>query len=135
MPYTVRVRGVEIVCDALEDIDRLIERYGDESLAPTAGGAKASMGGGPPGAGAADLTLLRTMVSAGSLGVSSEQIGHMLNTKGKGIPNALQRWAIRIGITEHADGQVFDSARPQGARGWKLKDGALAVAKTVLGQA
>jgi len=131
MPYIVRVRGVEIVCESLDELDELVERYGSDSA--EGGGASSRLrrsSGGPPGASASDVALLRAMAEGGAQGVSSEQIGHMLGTQGKGIPPALSRWAVRMGIS--TDGDAFDAARPGGARGWRLKSGVLAVAKGVL---
>jgi hypothetical protein len=131
MAYTVRVRGVEIVCETLEDIDQLIERYGGTAGMSAQPFHAPPQLGGPAGVAAADATLLQALVSAGQQGVSSESIGHMLGTKGKGIPPALQRWAARVGIARTEDGDVWEPARPQGARGWRLKNGSLAVARTL----
>ena len=133
MSYAVRVRGVEIICESLEDVDRLIERYGGAPGSPSSPDLASTMArGGPSGVAAHDLAVLHALINAGTQGVTSESIGHMLGTKGKGIPPALRRWAMRIGIAQNEDGDALEAARPQGARGWRLKDGSLAVARTIL---
>lgn len=131
MAIVVRIRGVEVVCESLDDLDSILERYGSSPDGAIV--SPASRNGSGRGTGA-DTALLRALVEAGSTGISSQMIGDMLGTRGKGVPPALQKWGVRVGLAQ-GDGKPFDPARPQGGRGWKLKEGAMSVARHLLGQA
>jgi hypothetical protein len=126
--YIVRVRGVEIVCDDLDAVDELVGRYGSEGTAPPKRKAVA-----PSGA-AADTALLKDLVEAGSTGLSSQKIGHMIGARGKGVPTALKRWALRIGLAQDEQKLPLEAARPQGGRGWRLQDGGMSIARQLLEQ-
>lgn len=131
MSYIVRIRGVEVVCESLDDVDQIIDRYGGTANETAA----RSVNHGAPVANvgtASDVALLRSMVNAGTGGLLSETIGQMLGKKGKGIPPALFRWAMRVGISQTDTGDALEATRPQGARGWRLREGALTVAKEIL---
>jgi hypothetical protein len=135
MAYTVRVRGVEIMCDTLDDLDAIVDRYGSTDEAPTSrlatgtkNGSASSASGGKGG----DNTLLKTLVEAGTAGVRSTVIGHMISAKGKGFTPALRRWAVRVGFTDAESNFPLEQARPDGARGWRLKEGALVMARDLV---
>ena len=129
MAYIVRVRGVEIVCESLDDVDTIVDRYGGESAAP----AKRPASTAPSGP-AGDTALLLELVQASTTGLSSQKIGHMIGARGKGMPNALKRWAVRVGLTQDESNFPLEAARPDGGRGWRLKDGMVSVARHLLGQ-
>lgn len=129
MAYIVRIRGVEVVCETLDQLDEIVERYGGEG-APAA--PKRANGGaaGPAG----DAALLRELVNVGSTGLGSQTIGEMIGARGKGVPVALKRWALRVGLTQDESNFPLEPARPQGGRGWRLNDGAITIARHLLGQ-
>ncbi len=136
MAYTVRVRGVEIICDTLDDLDAIVERYGSEGEAPSVHAAAAAASrNGSSGAAlsgrSADVALLQTLLEAGNTGVKSEAIGHMIKARGKGFAPALTRWATRVGFSDAESNFPLEPARPEGARGWRLKDGAMVMAKAL----
>jgi len=133
MTFTVRVRGIEIVCESLEDVDAIIDRYGSAEGAdvrPIIGSSNGSATRGNRGGG--DMALLRQFIEAGSTGVTSTVIGQMLGTAGKGVPPALQRWGIRIGLAENQASLPLEQARPKGARGWRLNEGGMITAREIV---
>lgn len=133
MGYKVRVRGVEIECDSLDDVDDLVERYGNasESVPLPRGAAPATPrnSGSNSTGGTTDTALLKALVQSGPSGVTSSLIGGMLNAQRKGIPSALTAWASRVGLPDEA----CVAARPGGKRGWRLNEGALVGAREILG--
>ena len=84
------------------------------------------------GSEAGDVALLRELAQVGSTGLSSQMIGEMIGARGKGVPGALKRWAVRVGLVQDEGNFPLEAARPQGARGWRLKDGAVSVARHLL---
>jgi hypothetical protein len=136
MTYTVRVRGIEIVCDSLDDVDAIIDRYGLAGDVPL-GRQSSSISNGGSSSGSqrtpsGDMTLLRELVEAGSVGVKSLVIGQMLSASGRGMGPALDRWAERVGLKQPGNVSPLEVARPEGKRGWRLNSGGLIVAKDVL---
>jgi len=136
MGYLVRVRGVEIECATLDDVDELIERYGQIGQADSVrnsqraenSGARANPNAVVGGPGTTDKALLKQLVQSSEHGVSSGMIGGMLSAERKGIPTALSKWADRVGLPQDA----CIPSRPGGKRGWKLNEGALAAAREIL---
>ena len=129
MAYVARIRGVELICETLDDFDAVVERYGSEA-APHAGEHHVK-GKGHHG-GSSDTALLRALVQEDQSGVSSQKIGGMLGTRGKGVPPALRRWAVKVGLSQSESSSPFEAARPDGGRGWKLSAGAMEIAKVLL---
>ncbi len=124
----VRIRGIEVVCESLEELDRLIERYGDAEGVVVRSGATIQGAGGNPTTGAGiDLQLLRAFINAPG-GVLSGTVTGMLNARGKGIPGALKAWCARIHL---APGAV-EPASPGGKRGWRLTESGQEAAKVIL---
>lgn len=117
----VRVRGIEIVCDSLDELDAIIDRYGDGAAVRGPGSLSSNGGGGTTNV---DGALLRAFLSNPS-GVGSPTIQGMLKVQGKAISAALKAWAGRMNMP--VDG--FERANPGGRRGWKLNDGAIAAGK------
>jgi hypothetical protein len=136
MGYIVRVRGIEIECDTLDDLDAIVERYGasgsTERTPSRDENAGARENGGPAitGLSRTDTALLKQLVQNAGAGVPSSVIGGMLSAERKGIPGALARWAERVGLPNDA----CVTARPGGQRGWRLNDGALHAAREILGK-
>lgn len=123
----VRVRGVEIVCESLEELDQIIQRYGVEGAVRDGTGSIAVPSGGTAGAGGIDVKLLRQFVQ-NPAGIPSPTVAGMLKATGKGIPGALTAFAARM----HLAPDSFEKCNPGGRRGWKLTEPALAAAQAVL---
>lgn len=117
----VRVRGIEIVCDNLDELDAILDRYGDGAAVRSGGGATPTQGGGK----SVDERLLRAFMGSPS-GVPSPTITGLLKVNGKAIPAALAAWAGRMNLPN-----AFEKANPGGRRGWKLTDAAMAAARAV----
>jgi hypothetical protein len=129
MAITVRVRGIEVVCETLDDLDKIIERYGDTS-APPAGSAQAALAGShgvARKAAALDNGLLQAFAQAPG-GVQSKIVEGMLGVRGKAIRSALRIWAARV----HLSPDTIEKANPGGKRGWKLNESGIAAARTLL---
>lgn len=123
----VRIRGVEIVCESLEELDRLLERYG-EAGAITAGPQLPSpgrSGGAPP---SVDMTLLRALIGAPA-GIPSPTVQGMLGARGKGIATAFKAWCGRM----HLPPDAVEQANPRGKRGWRLTEAGQHAARAILG--
>ncbi len=131
MPYRVTVRGAEVVADSLDDLDALLERYGDEVAAAVDSSGR--IGGGAatlPRSGAnagKDGSLLKAFLDAGTAGVPSGIISQMVGgARGKALPPAMKRWAERVGLSGN---DVFQKAFPNGQRGWRLSESAQGAAR------
>lgn len=138
MPYTVRVLGVEVVCDSLEDVEKLIAKYGGGALEhkPPPSGRRGDGGRGVPGGlTARDAAVLDAVLEGGARGVPSEVLEGILGRRGKALPGALHEWAIRVGVARDQQANVFEVARIGSKRGWKLRTGALATARKIRGGA
>ena len=132
MTFTVRVRGIEIICESLDDVDAILDRYGSNEGTEVKPFIGSTNGAGARGGRCGDMALLRQFIEAGSTGVTSTVIGQMLGTAGKGVPPALQRWAIRIGLAESEASLPLEQARPKGARGWRLNEGGMITAREMI---
>src|SRR5688572_22583145 len=97
--YVVRVRGVEIVCETLDEINAIIERFGVEAtgVAGNSGAHMAKL----PNVRDHDGRLLRALVRS-SGGLPSSTVQGMLNVQGKAIPYALRDWAKRMRLPQDA---------------------------------
>ncbi len=132
MAFLVRVRGVEVVCETLEDVDVIVDRYGVEGTHQQEGfGLRRT--DRPAGPSARDRAVLKTLVEAGTKGVSSKVLEDMLGRKAKALPPALSAWAARQQVTHDPSVFPFEAARPDGKRGWRLSEGAMTTAKMILG--
>ncbi|HLY38565.1 MAG TPA: hypothetical protein VKU61_11050 [Candidatus Binatia bacterium] len=126
----VRVRGIEIVCESLEELDQLMERYGE--AAATNGAASMSVGGSlsthaGKKAVALDNGLLQAFAQSPT-GVQSKIVEGMLGIRGKAIRAALRAWATRV----HLSPDTIEKANPGGRRGWKLTSSGIAAAKALM---
>lgn len=139
--YEAKIKGVWVRCRNLEELDELLERYGsDDDTAsesvtppPVNGQRKNGGGGGGVQASALDTALLKELYAAGANGVKTKRIEGMIGSKGKALRAGLQRWAVRMKLAPDENTFPFENARPEGARGWKLSEGALSGAKLMLG--
>jgi hypothetical protein len=129
-----RIRGIEITDITLEELDDLIQRYGeDASTGPGLPSPKPGNGSGANGGSPQDRIILERFVAGGSNGVHTTELGHLLGKQGKGVKPALDRWAKRIKlVVEDNSGDPFEKARPDGDRGWRLRSALLPVAAALL---
>src|SRR5205823_1202674 len=118
-------RGVEVVCESLEELDALIARYGDAATPGRPGPAKAGRNGTGPAD--VDVALLRLLARSPS-GVVSKTIEGMLQVQGKAIRTALRAWAVRVNLSP----DTIEKANPGGRRGWRLTEGGMGAAKALM---
>lgn len=121
----VRVRGVEIECESLDELDAIIDRYGEGAPVRGANGL-AGLSVPTVGATNVDQALLRAFLNAPS-GLPSQAVQGMLHVKGKAIPGALKAWAVRV----HLPDDGFEKANPGGKRGWRLSDAGAGAARVL----
>jgi hypothetical protein len=129
----VRVRGVEVVCETMEELDQIIERYGDAGASPIgtllgpSQPAASSLNGAARKAAALDNGLLQAFVNSPA-GVQSKIVEGLLGIRGKAIPFALRAWAKRV----HIAPETIARANPGGKRGWKLNESGIAAARALM---
>jgi hypothetical protein len=139
--YKVRIGRLEIECETPEALDQLIARYGGGEEA-AGSGRPSSPSGGTNGGGVSagttpeqqrDYTLLKALVQAGESGVEAGIVSNLLGgAKGRSVPIAVKKWAVRVGLATNEENSVCVPARPGGQRGWRLGSGALGAAKLML---
>jgi len=136
MAFTARIRGVDISCDTLDDLEAILERFGaeqeprDNRAGPPSGRPDAPARSNGEAPADADAMLLRAFLSGGDAGIPASTIQNLLpRAAGRGMPIALQRWAIRVNIANEDGPAACVPARPGGGRGWKLTQGAMNVAQ------
>ena len=124
----MRIRGYDVTCDTLADLDALLGNASvdGETLSkapPKHGDAGERM----DSASASAIALLRTLVDKPT-GIESTVVSEMLGTRGRGMPGAMTRWARDLRLPE----EPLSETRIGSARGYKLKEGALATAREIL---
>jgi hypothetical protein len=142
-PKTVKVRGLAIEVGSWEELDEVLRRYGNEGGHPNSSASK----GAPAAAkdekrtengshtnGASedhDMTLLRAFMQAAQVGIPTAFVQSSLpKAHGRGMQKALAAWAERLKLTgTDAGTDACIKSRPNGGRGWRLSNGALAVAQ------
>lgn len=128
-PYKVRVRGVEIVVETLEELDLIIHRYGLSSEAdlPTKEirSIKDAMD--------RDYSLLRQFVTEDEVGIRSEELADWFRIKGRGLPSRLLAWAKRVGLRGTFE-DIFERTVYRGQRGFRLTKDAVEKAQLLLGE-
>jgi hypothetical protein len=135
----IRIGGLEIVDVSPEELDELIKRYGGAVLEPS---PAVDSGKQHPtththkvtGQGPADSVVLRKLVDAGALGVTTTELGEILGRRGKATRHAVRDWAKRVGLTTDDNIEVFEEARVGTQRGLRIKPSLLEVAKELLGR-
>jgi hypothetical protein len=131
----VKIGNLEDTVDSIEELDTLVARYGSITPNTETHQPKPPVGGGGVnGAGAADSVLLKKIVEAGAVGLTTIEVGTILGRKGKAARPALKLWAKRIGLSEDENMEVFEDARVGTQRGVRLKSGLLDVARHLHGQ-
>lgn len=81
-----------------------------------------------------DQGLLRTLVNAAETGVEASTISGLLGgIKGRGIPPAVRRWAVRVGLADDEDNEACLPVRVNRKRGWRLSPSALGAARAMQG--
>lgn len=117
--------GVEVVCDTLDELDRLIERYGTDGADGAGGSSMVRLPDQRDNR--REAKLLRAFVKNPG-GLESSTVQGILGVQGKAIRGALRDWAKQSGLPP--DACVKTTVR--GKRGWKLNDSGFNAAKISL---
>ncbi len=118
----VRVRGVEVVCETLDELEQIIQRFGGEIATPTVQPMARTHSPHDH-----DARLLRAFVRSPS-GLPSTTVQGMLGVKGKAIPYALREWAMKVRLPPDS----YVKTTISGKRGWKLSAAGFNAARTLL---
>jgi hypothetical protein len=131
----VKIGNLEITDVTPDELDELVKRYGGTGSGdamiekPTAGGTSVSLPSG-----AADTVLLKKLVEAGAVGLTTIEVGDILGRRGKATRPALTEWATRIGLTSDENLEPFEDSRVGTQRGLRLKSSLLDVARHLMSQ-
>ncbi len=132
----VMIGKLTILVESKEDFDQLREWCGQEMInnpAPeknrNGNGSTLSEAGGTP---ARDRLILEKLVESGDTGILTTVLGDWLGRKGKAVGPGLLQWAIRVGLVTDDTNNPVEKARPEGARGWKLKSSFIPYGKKLL---
>jgi len=126
----VKIGKLEITLENMDELDELINRYGDDIAVE--GGQQSSQSVSRQGRGILDnrdRVVLQTLLAAGTTGVQAAELGKMLGKRGRGLRGAAQRWAKRIGLTEGDEVNPFEETRIGTQRGLRLDAAYSAIAK------
>lgn len=132
----VKIGNIEISDVTLEELDQLVERYGNSAFEPQGdkpNRPKQQSDALPAGVGAADTVLLRKLVEAGTNGVTTIDIGTILGRQGKAARPALKEWSKRVGLVTDDSLEAFEEARVGTQRGLRLKTSLIEVARHIMG--
>lgn len=136
-PRTIYIRGVGIPVESWDEIDELIQRYGEDQVSASSGNEKEARKPKPSSTNSSltqsDRALLERFIEGGSRGVINSDLTEALGKRGKGIKIELEKWARRVGISESDDVEPFESFNRYEGRGYYLKDHFLRVAQSILG--
>ncbi len=136
-PKTAVVHGIGIPIDSWDELDELVRRYGDATLAvgqERTGDAEPQPTGrygaalNPP-----DRALLQQFVEAGGRGLLTTQISPAVGRKGKGIRPALDRWSRKVGLVTADGASAFAPVKRADGRGFRLNDVHLVGARSIMG--
>jgi hypothetical protein len=129
----IRIGALEIVDPTPEELDMLIAKYAGaiQHGSETPGNGGEHQGSQKLNASAKDRVVLNRLVSAGSEGVATQELGETLGRLGKSIRPGLIEWAQRIGLTHDAEFDPFEECRVGTRRGIRLKSSLLSVAKQI----
>lgn len=133
----VRIGTIEISDVTIDELDELVKRYGNSAFEPTAEAkqkTKTQPNGTSIASGAQDHVLLKKLVDAASVGITTIEIGDILGRRGKAARPALKEWGRRIGLSTDENIEVFEEARVGTQRGLRIKSSLLDVAKHILNQ-
>ena len=125
MGFRVNVHGIDVEVTSLEELDALIKRYGvgrPTATPPTPNSRGTSTNGAPDrpvSSKEADYALLQRFIKA-RRGVPSAQVSEVLGAKKRGLPGALERWAIRVGLIRKGQKLPMGRDRVDGSRVWVL---------------
>ena len=136
--FRIRIRGVEVIVDSIESLDRLIDRYGgqtggeagDQSLSTRADNSQVS---DPTGGHALDRALLKRFIEVEHMGIPSRELAVKLHANRKAVQIGLTKWANRIGLWHGNFQAIFEKNLPDGARGYRLTPEAISAGKDILG--
>jgi len=130
--FKVKIGKLEIIVDSLDDLDRLIERYGlvEGSEAAVSVPVHEVMQSKRPQKNS-DLSLLQRFVENGIAGIPSGELFLTFGVKGKGITGALSDWAERVGLKGDIE-KIFKRKIYRGKRVQCLTPQAIATGRHIL---
>ena len=129
----VRIKGVEIYVETMDELDELIDRYGSEiSTNEGESGVTRARQNSSKGLDTRDRVVLKTFVDAGSTGVPTVELGKMLGKRGRGTRGAARKWAERVGLSSDHTLDPFEECRVGTQRGLRIEAAHLAIAKGLL---
>lgn len=136
-PKMIPVKGVPVPVDSWEELDELIQRYGDDvGLAGIDLGADGiprtrRMSHPLP---TSDRAILQKFVERESKGLLNKDLGAFLGAERKSIRPALRKWAVKIKLADSEDLRVFESFNRPDGRGYKLSPAFVHIAKAILAE-
>lgn len=145
MALRVRIGALLIECDDLDDLQKLIERFGGEEEARLVGHSVASFSAPPStsratprdsttkpaGASDNDWRLLRALTEAGASGVPAGMVCSLLGgVRGRAVTLAIREFSVRVGLDGGACVPIRSGTI---GRRWRLTSGALGAARLITG--
>jgi len=131
----VKIRGVDIYLENMDELDMLLEKYGSEiAIGEDANPEPKSKHKQAAGSSSThDRVILSRFVEAGSTGVETNELGKLLGKMGRGTRNAAKQWALRVGLINSDSVDPFEECRVGSKRGLKIETAHLSVAKELMG--
>lgn len=134
-PKIIYVKGIGFPVESWEDFDEIVRRYGREHL--TTGEESHAPERKPTGRsssrlGHRDHVLLQQFIERGNQGILNNNLGPLLGAARKGISPSLRGWARKIDLA-HADQIAFERFNSAVGRGYRLLDGFVPIARSLLG--
>lgn len=129
----VRIGALELDV-SLEELDELVQRYGN--IVATSGEGGAAHPGVKPKVGehhgTTDSVILKKLVDAGTQGVPTSVLGDMLGRRGKATRGAARKLAQRMGVVSDPAIDPFEESRVGTQRGLRIKASFMDIAKAHL---
>jgi len=136
-PKTIKIRGIDVQVESLDELDEFIKRYG-ENVNPQISPPRNQVGQPNKMVGTTisttDQTMLEKFYKSGDKGLLNKDLGSFFGVEGKSIQPKLREWALKINLTENRDSQVFEATNQSEGRGFKLSEMFRDVAGRMLGQ-
>ena len=136
-PRTIYIRGVGIPVDSWEEIDELLNRYGDISGQDLLGLGKRDIASIAKkiqtDLNHADKALLKSFADSKKSGLLNKEIGQAVGRTGKSIRPALHDWSRKIGLTDPTGPLPFEATSSPYGRGFRLNEHSIKVARSLLG--
>jgi hypothetical protein len=81
-----------------------------------------------------DRTLLVQFIEAGDRGLLTQQLGHALGKRGKGVRPALERWSKKISLVTEDHASAFEAIKRFDGRGFRMLDHYRRTAASMIGR-